>query len=99
MGIPMAKLECYTAIELPDVGWGRKYYAWASEKLRDTKPEDKWLPVMLVSQFDYRGDPAEAQRGMAELLHSLLTTGRPPPHFTKIFGCRANDSGGTGSRD
>ena len=99
MGIPIAKLECYTAFEFPNVGWGRKYYAWASEKLRDTTPQDGWLPIMLVSLFDYKDDPAEAQRGMAEFLHVLFTIGRPPPHFTKIFGGRGDDSGGTGSRD
>ena len=53
---------------------------------------------MLVSQFEYRGDPAEAQRSMAELLHAHLITGKPAPHFNEIVGCSGNDSGGTGSR-
>ena len=90
MDIPEAELECYTAVELPDVGWGRQYYSWAVAELQIVDVESGFLPVMLVAQEDYRGlaDSAERRRVMQELLDALLRTGKPPGHFTKAYGRR-----------
>ena len=90
MDIPESELECYTAVELPDVGWGRQYYSWAVAELQTVDAESSFLPVMLVAQEDYRGlaDSAERRRVMQELLDALLRTGKPPGHFTKAYGRR-----------
>ena len=54
-------------------------------------PHDDWVPVMLTSQSDYRGNSAEAHRSMADLLQALLSTGKPPPLFIEVFGRRDPD--------
>ena len=89
-GIPLQALECYTAVELPDTGIGRHYYAWAVQQLEAASPSSDLLPVMLCAQDDYRGlaDRAARMHAMEVLLQALLYTGKPPAHFIKVFGRR-----------
>ena len=86
----MYALECYTAVELPDTGLGRQYYAWAVQQLESASSRAGLLPVMLSAQDDYRGlaDRAARMQEMEVLLQALLSTGKPPAHFTKVFGRR-----------
>jgi hypothetical protein len=99
LGIPAASLQAYVALELPDTPWGRKYYWWAQACL-DAMPRQEssdFLPVMLVSNFDYTGGgPQVAREACAELLQALLSSGRPPKHFSRVFGLRADEAGGSG---
>ena len=89
MQIPQNDLECYTAVELPDIGVGRLYYNWAVDQLERATADDDYVPVMLVSQADFRGEGQDA--GMAatiQFVSSLCEWGKPPPHFTKVYGRR-----------
>ena len=48
--IPVHALDCYTAVELPDTGFGRHYYAWAVQQLEAASSRSGLLPVMLSAQ-------------------------------------------------
>ena len=89
-GIPVHAVACYTAVVLPDTGFGRHYYAWAVQQLEAASSGADLLPVMLSAQDDYRGlaDRAARMQEMEVLLQALLLTGKPPAHFTKVFSRR-----------
>ena len=83
------KVVATTLVELPDYPWAWHYERWSrgaieAAKLRGEKP----LGVMLVSRSDFRALPTEAARSeqAAEVLRSLLQTGRPLPLFSRTFG-------------
>ena len=89
MQIPPGDLECYTAVELPDIGVGRIYYIWAVDQLERATAEDDFVPVMLVSQGDFRGEGQDkGMEATVQFVCSLCKWGKPPPLFTKVFGYR-----------
>ena len=71
----------YLAIEVPDFGFGRRYYEWAVAQLQAAE-HGVYLAVMLCNQQDYRGG---SRSDVTECLRSLLETGKPPAHFVRIL--------------
>ena len=71
------------AVELPDTPWGRAYYAWAVNKLREMEA-GSGPAVMLVSMANFR-EPLCARAEAAACLRCLLVRGTPPPeHVLQI---------------
>ena len=75
-------------IELHDMPWGRRYYAWAIRelRLRENIAGSEEVPgVMLVSMANFR-EPEDARAAAVMCLQTLLAEGRPPrEHVVQIL--------------
>ena len=88
--IPVEDLVYYTAIEIPDNSVGRLYHSWAVDQLGRAGADDDLVPVMLVSQDNFRGTSGdEAMCSAVEFVFSLLECGKPPAYFSTVYESRA----------
>ena len=73
----------FIAVELPDRPWGHAYHAWFASNFSVTD-FDEYAAVCVVNMKDYNNGNMQIERA-AEVLRSLLETGKPPPHFLRIL--------------
>ena len=73
----------YVAVELPDMPWGHAYHAWfaANYSVADFK---EYACTCVVNMHDYNEGNMRHERA-AEVLRSLLQTGKPPAHFMRLI--------------
>ena len=85
LDVPAAKLQPYTALELPDFPW-----AWEVWHHANFGNDPSYVRVILTARDSFRGeeDAAARHKMAADALRALVETGKPPPFITRIFVVR-----------
>ena len=84
MGLQPGMVEPRVVVELPDFPWAWKYHSRAQ-----SQHVDGALPIMVVSNSEFRGQDEAARHAAAmESLRCLMDIGKLAPFFARIFDPR-----------
>ena len=73
----------FIAVELPDMPWGHAYHAWFASNYT-VSDFGEYAATCVVNMQDYH-EGIQRNEHAAEVLRSLVQTGKPPPHFLRIL--------------
>ena len=73
----------FIAVELPDRPWGHAYHAWFASTF-SVEDFDTYAALCVVNMQDYKNGRMQIESA-ANVLRSLLETGKPPPDFLRIL--------------
>ena len=86
LGVPASRIQSYVVVEMPDFPWSWRYQQWHNAMLEADTSLDKPLCLMVVARESFRNaPPAEREVLFRQSLQALLDTGRPAPHWSRVW--------------